>query len=150
MIEIRLPALPMIAKKTMGTQLPPAPDGAQLHFMIMVTGAGVTSQQMVAMVLPKGAEYPMAVTVECVQQNFPPPPPPVTDQQRRRRLIAQVLNRARDAGRLGLTTDDQENTVQALMEALDGEFADGDVSDVNSNEYDPRDDDWSTDSQKED
>jgi len=24
------------------------------------------------------------------------------------------------------------------------------VSDVNSNEYDPRDDDWSTDSQKED
>jgi len=99
--------------------------------------------------LPK-AEGPIALTVECVQHNFPPPPPPETDDQRRRRLITEVLDHAREAGRPGLTTDDQENTVNDLMAVLDGEFADEDMSDVNPNNDDPRDVDWSTDSQRED
>jgi len=149
MMEIQIPALTMVTKKTMGTELPLAPDGAQLHLMVTATSNGVVATSMMAMMLPK-AEGPIVLTVECVQHNFPPPPPPETDDQRRRRLITEVLDHAREAGRPGLTTDDQENTVNDLMAVLDGEFADEDMSDVNPNNDDPRDVDWSTDSQRED
>lgn len=118
--------------------IPPAPCGAQMHFMVMATSVGQHHQGMLEMVLPK-MDGPIHLTIECLTHNFLPPE---TDAQRRRRLVAQVLERAREAGKLGLTTDDQTTTVNAILSALAGEFAEEPpFPDDNSEDYDDRDDD---------
>jgi hypothetical protein len=112
----------LMSKRTWGGELPPAPHGAQVHFMVQLNGIGQHQTHNLAAVLPK-MDGPIHVTIECLAYNFVPPSPPETDIQRRRRLIAAVLDRAREAGKLGLTTDDQTTTITSLMQVLEGEFA---------------------------
>jgi hypothetical protein len=130
-----------MSKRMWGGELPPAPCGAQMHVVVSAFGSGQHHQGVLAMVLPK-MDGPIHLTVECLAHNFAPPPPPETEIQRRRRLVAQALEQARKAGRLGLTTDDQATTVDAILSALDGEFVDEPpFPDGNSEDYDDRDDD---------
>lgn len=93
-----------------------------------------------AFVLPSGNGAPIDFAVFIRAQNYPPPAPSETDWARRARLVGEVLDRARQSGQLGLTTDNQDNTVTALLDALDGEFADEGMSVLNPNDDDPKDD----------
>jgi hypothetical protein len=121
-------------------KLPPALHGAQVLVTIVLKHGAAVSEHDWAIVLPaNGDPFGGDATVTMRTVSFSPPLPPETDQERRRRLIAGVLNRARESGQLGLTTDNQSNTVRALMDALDGEFVDEDMTDLNPSDHDPRD-----------
>ena len=118
--------------------LPAAPYGSQLLVTTLLQGGiGRESNQVIALP-PTSTIVHVEVVLRAIA--YPPPPPPETDQQRRARLIGEVLNRARQSEQLGLTTDNQDNTVTALLDALDGEFADEDMSALNPNDDDPRED----------
>lgn len=119
--DFRLDDGRLVSKRTWGGDIPPAPHGAQVHFVVQLTSNGQHQTRNLAAVLPK-MDGPIHLTIDCLVHNFSPPPPPETDVQRRHRLVAQVLERAREAGKLGLTTDDQTTTVNAILEALDGQF----------------------------
>jgi hypothetical protein len=134
--DFRLDDGRLMSKRTWGGGIPPAPSGAQMHVMVMATSVGQHHEGILAMVLPE-MDGPIHLTIECLVHNFSPPSPPETDLQRRHRLVAQVLERAREAGTLGLTTDDQTTTVDAILSALDGEFVDEDMTDLNPNDDDP-------------
>ena len=97
----------------------PAPHGAQvLVTTALKHGNAVTVHNQAIVLSPNGDPFGVEATVTMRVVAFAPPAPPETDKERRRRLIAQTL-----AGQLGLAADDQQtSTVQALMEALDGEW----------------------------
>lgn len=143
MNDFRLDDDRLMSKRMWAGDIPPAPCGAQVHFMVMATSNGRHQVHNLAMVLPE-MDGPIHLTIECLTQNFSPPE---TDAQRRRRLVAQVLERAREAGRLGLTTDDQTTTVDAILSVLAGEFAeeppfpDDNSEDDSDRDYGDRDDD---------
>lgn len=105
----------------MEERFPSAPHGAQVLMQIEVTQGGVTHVQNAAMVV---APYPdgQALVVKVVTNvhNFLPPE---TDAQRRRRLITAVFDKAREANKLGLTTNDQLVTVDTLIDVLRDEWA---------------------------
>lgn len=113
------PPLGLYSRRTWGGELPPAPQGAQAHFMVTATSNGVHATHNLVVVLPK-MHGPIHLAIECVAHNFAPPE---SDAQRRRRRVREALVTARASGKLGLTTDDETSTVDAILSALDGEFA---------------------------
>lgn len=136
------PYLGVMSKRFWGGDLPPAPDGAQVHFMVVATSNGQHQVGNMAMVLPK-MDGQIHLTVECLAHNFSPPE---SDSQRRGRLVRQALVAARASGKLGLTTDDETSTVNAILSALAGEFGEeppdvDDGYDPDDHDYDDQDDD---------
>lgn len=100
--------------------LPAAPYGSQLVITTLLQGGIGRESNQVIDLPPTSTIVHIEVVLRAIA--YPPPPPPETVRERRKRLIGQVLNRARQSGQLGLTTDNQDNTVTALLSALDGEF----------------------------
>jgi hypothetical protein len=115
------PPLGVMSKRFWSGHLSPAPHGAQVHFMVVATSNGQHQVGNMAMVLPK-MDGQIHLTIECMAHNFSPPE---SDSQRRRRLVRQALVAARDSGRLGLTTNDEASTVDAILSALAAEFGEG-------------------------
>lgn len=136
------PHLGRMSKRAWGGDLPPAPDGSQVHFMVSVTSNGQHQVGNMAMVLPK-MDGPIHLVIECLAHNFSPPE---TDSQRRSRLVREALMAARVSGKLGLTMDDEASTADAILSALAGEFGEeppdvDDGYDPDDRDYDDQDDD---------
>lgn len=116
--------------------LPGGEHGTQVLMEVVAVRGLERHVHNLAFVLPSGNGAPIDFAVFIRAQNFAPPAPPETDQARRARLIGEVLDRARQSGQLGLTTDNQDNTVTALLSALDGEF----VEDCELDHYEEKED----------
>ena len=114
--------------------LPAAPYGSQLVVTTLLQGGIGVERNQVIDLPPTSTIVHAEVVLRAIA--YPPPAPPETDQQRRARLIGEVLDRARRSGQLGLTTDNQDNTVTALLSALDGEF----VEDCELDHYEEKED----------
>lgn len=99
---------------------PAAPHGSEILITVRLQGGTASEHNYVVHLPPTSIITYAEVIMRMV--GYPPPPPPESTQDRRKRLMTEVLNAARNAGRLGLTIDDQTNTVNALMAALSDEF----------------------------
>lgn len=132
---------PRITEHTDSHAFPPSPHGGSVQIAITVAADGWTQEQFVMVpVQPNNGERLIVRTITRAVA-LPPPAPPETDHERRARLVREQLDKARAAGILGLTTNDATVTVNAILEALDGEFVDEDMSALNPNDNDPREDD---------
>lgn len=130
---------PRITEHTDSHVFPPMQHGGSVQIGITVAAGDQVQEQFVMVpVQPNNGERLIVRTITRVVA-LPPPAPPETDHERRARLVREQLDRARQAGILGLTTNDATVTVNAILEALNGEFIDEDMSDLNPNDNDPRD-----------
>jgi hypothetical protein len=99
--------------------LPPAPFGGELHLMVTTHWMNGSNAGMLVMTMPPH-DGPITLTAEYVMQNCPPPPE--TDQERRRRLINDAIGTAIRSAGAGLSADTAQSAVDAVMDALDGEW----------------------------
>lgn len=127
---------PHITERTDSQAFPPVRHGGSVRMFVTVAAGDWTQDQFVMVpVQPNNGERLIVRTVTRVVA-LPPPAPPETDRERRARLVREQLDKARQAGILGLTTNDATVTVNAILEALDGEF----IEDCELDHYEEKDD----------